>query len=101
MRIPAVLLPHRVTIRPYLGHGAAGPILGDPVRRRAFVEDVRRLVRDAEGYEVISETTVYLAPGIKLAPESEVTTLTRTARVITSTTLNHPQAPSHVALSLT
>ncbi|MFB8763837.1 hypothetical protein [Nocardiopsis alba] len=90
-----------MTIRPYLGHGAASPILGDPIRRRAYVEDARRLVRDAEGHEVVSETTVYLAPGVEVAPESEVTTPTRTARVITSATLDHPRAPSHVVLALT
>lgn len=105
MRVPRALLPHRVTVRRYLGTGAAGPVLGDPVELRAYVEDARRLVRRGiDGVEVVSETTVYLAPlpaGEEIPPESEVTTPTRTARVITASAFDHPAAPSHVALALT
>src|SRR5690606_41221972 len=61
--IPGFLLRHTVIIRPFLGEGPFGPSYGEPVQTRAWVDERRRLVRDPEGAEVVSEATVYLPPG--------------------------------------
>ncbi|HVK26439.1 MAG TPA: hypothetical protein VM677_34245 [Actinokineospora sp.] len=46
LQVPAVLLPHTITVRRYLGTGPYGDRDAEPVTvRRTFVEDRRRLVR--------------------------------------------------------
>ncbi|PSK95771.1 hypothetical protein CLV30_12823 [Haloactinopolyspora alba] len=51
---------HRVTVEPYEGEGAYGPIYGAPVADVAcYVENRRQLVRDRTGAEVVSDTTIY------------------------------------------
>jgi len=71
--IPGFLLRHTVIIRPFLGEGPFGPSYGDPVQARAWVDERRRLVRDPEGAEVVSEATVYLPPGTACPVGSLVT----------------------------
>ncbi|MFE3449627.1 hypothetical protein ACFXJ8_11895 [Nonomuraea sp. NPDC059194] len=58
--LPAWLLRHTVIVEPFEGEGPFGPEFGDQVTERAFIDEKRRLVRDAEGVEVVSETTVYM-----------------------------------------
>ncbi len=107
MQIPAVLLPHTITVRPYLGTGPYGDIHGDPVViRRTFVEDRRRLVRSTSGEEVVSETTVRTRPSEHIPVGSLVTVWAgtpqqRIALVITTNLFDHPSSWSHVELSLT
>jgi hypothetical protein len=107
VRIPAVLLPHTITVRPYLGTGPYGDVFGDPVIvRRTFVEDRRRLVRTATGEEVISETTVRTRPREHIPIGSQVTVWhgtphERTARVITTNLFDHPSSWSHLEITLT
>lgn len=55
--VPDWLFRHVVTVHPKTGDGAYGPVYGPPVELSAFVVDKRRLVRDATGAEVVSETT--------------------------------------------
>lgn len=86
--VPDFLLGHRVTIEPYEGEGAYGPTFGTAVTNvPAFVEDRRRLVRDRNGDEVVSETTVIVKPTVTCPAESRVTvwpgtSRQRTARVV-------------------
>jgi hypothetical protein len=107
VRIPAVLLPHTITVRPYLGTGPYGDMFGDPIDiRRTFVEDRRRLVRAATGEELISETTVRTRPGEHIPIGSKVTVWhntpnERTARVITANLFDHPSSWSHLEVALT
>ncbi|GGM65191.1 hypothetical protein GCM10012275_39670 [Longimycelium tulufanense] len=107
MQIPTALLPHTITVRPYLGTGPYGDVFGDPVTiRRAYVEDRRQLVRSPTGEEVISETTVRTQPGVHIPIGSKVTVWhgtphERTARVITANRFNHPSAPAHLEIALT
>lgn len=107
MRIPTVLLPHTVTVRPYLGIGPYGEVFGDPVVvRRTFVEDRRRLVRSSTGEEVVSETTVRARPQVHIPVGSLVTvwagtSAERTARALTSARYDHPSSWSHVEVALT
>ncbi|WP_424183850.1 hypothetical protein ACOBQX_17985 [Actinokineospora sp. G85] len=107
MQIPAVLLPHTITLRRYLGTGPYGDVHADPVLvRRVFVEDRRRLVRSSTGEEVISETTVRTRPGVYVPVGSLVTVWAgtpheRTARVIITNLFDHPSSWSHVEIALT
>lgn len=107
MQIPAVLLPHTVTVHPYLGTGAYGDVWGAPVVvREVFVEDRRRLVRNQSGEELVSESTVRTRPGVRIPVGSKVTVwqgtpLERTGRVITASLFDHPSSWSHVEVALT
>lgn len=105
--MPAFLLPHTVTVKPYTGNSAYGPTYGLPFAiNRAYIEDRRRLVRASDGAETISETTVITRPGTPIPTGSEVTVWPgkpgeRIGVVITSSTFDHPSAPAHLEITLT
>ncbi|OUC99319.1 hypothetical protein [Streptosporangium minutum] len=82
--LPAWLLVHQVLVEPAEGEGPFGPEYGDAVTVRCFVDEKRRLVRDAEGSEVVSETTVYMPLDTACPTGSRVTANGRTTTVITS-----------------
>jgi hypothetical protein len=78
-----------VTVTPYSGEGAYGPVYGDPVEVDCRVTYERKLVRNAEGDETVSEMTLYILPTVGgtatvdlFQPESPVTHLGRQGRVI-------------------
>lgn len=64
---------HTVTARPVTGHTAYGTTYGDPVQVVCFVDEQTRLVRDADGAEVVSTATIYTHPGTVLPVGTEVT----------------------------
>ncbi|WP_445396442.1 hypothetical protein ACSMX9_22590 [Streptomyces sp. LE64] len=73
-RVPRWLLRHRITIEPYEGDSAYGPLHGPPVPDvRAAVAEGRRLVRDQEGRQVVSTAQVVLEVGTVCPPESRIT----------------------------
>ncbi|GAA3144941.1 hypothetical protein Ppa06_58230 [Planomonospora parontospora subsp. parontospora] len=82
--LPQWLMRHTATIRPFLGDGAYGPVFGEEVTERCLADDERRLVRDADGTEVVSDLTLYMRPGVVCPPGSEVTVNGRTTTVIVS-----------------
>lgn len=94
--------PHTVTVEAYRGSGPYGDIYEQAVIvTPCFVDDTRRLVRAADGSQVISESTVY-APADTTAPTGSRVTLPsgRTTTVITSkarTAAGLP-LPEHVEL---
>ena len=59
MEIPGFLLRHQVFVRPQVGEGATGDVYGGAVPVRCFKDERRRLVRDTQGAEVVSEVTLY------------------------------------------
>ncbi|WP_242908673.1 hypothetical protein [Actinomadura terrae] len=72
--IPQWALVHRVTIEPYAGEGATGPVYGPPVNGvRALVEARTQYLRDADGNRTTSSTTVYFMPGTACPPRSRLT----------------------------
>jgi hypothetical protein len=106
VQVPTALLPHIITVRPFLGSGPYGDVFGDPVTYRAFAEDRRRLVRSASGEEVTSETTIHTGPDAVVPVGSQVTVWAdtpheRTARVITTSRYEHPGSWSHLEIALT
>ncbi|MFC8584223.1 hypothetical protein ACFUGD_06660 [Streptomyces sp. NPDC057217] len=89
------MLPHRVTIEPYLGDTAYGPTYGPPVPNvRAMVDESVRLVKDREGREVVSTAQVITDPHVVCPAESVVTLPTgRRAVVISSAPHTAPGLP--------
>ncbi|WP_188197220.1 hypothetical protein [Nonomuraea sp. SYSU D8015] len=73
MLIPEWVFTHTAVIEPFEGEGAYGPIFGDPVTKKCLVDDERRLVRNAEGSEVVSDTTIFFPPGTHCPEGSRVT----------------------------
>jgi hypothetical protein len=74
-----------VSVETFRGVGAGGrEVFDPPVDIDCVVEDGRKLVRAANGDEVISETTLYtdLANTAAFTADSKVTVPTRTARVL-------------------
>lgn len=93
MSLAALLSGDAVTVTPYYGETAYGPVYGDPIGVDCRVEYARKLVRNPAGDEVVSEATVYLLPTLPdgtptmeaFAIESVVTHAGREARVISAT----------------
>jgi hypothetical protein len=72
--IPPGLLRHRITIEPYLGASAVGPVYGPAVPNiRAFVDEEIHEVRSATGQQVVSSSTVICRLTEDVPPESRVT----------------------------
>ena len=63
MSVPTWLLVHTVTVTPRTGSGAYGTTYGDPFTLRCFRETGHKLVRAADGNEVVSSAQLYAAPG--------------------------------------
>lgn len=63
MRLPERLLPHTVTVRPYLGQSSTGKVYGIPFLLRCMAVGRRRMVRNSQGTEVLSTLTVVAMPG--------------------------------------
>ena len=61
--IPKRLLPQRLTYRPLEGSGPYGDVFGDPVTNvPCRIQYQNRIVRDAQGNEVVAACTIYLRP---------------------------------------
>lgn len=102
---------HTVTVETLTGTDGYGreqfaaPVILTPPDTGCFVEQKRRMVRDKDGVQVVSETTVYTRPEqIDLfTPGSRVTIRTAVAHVITAA-LNDSgdlDLPDHIAVALT
>ncbi|MFC8432255.1 hypothetical protein [Streptomyces sp. NPDC057253] len=73
MNLPASLLRHEVTVEPYEGDSAVGPLYGAPVTVRCFLEEKTRRVRAPDGREVVSSSTFYCRlDAVDALPESRV-----------------------------
>lgn len=96
---------HTITVQTLIGDDSWGPSYEATENVRCFIDETRTIVRDAQGAEVISETTVTAPPeyaGIFL-PGSLVMLPTREATVIKA---GHASSgpldlPDHVEVSLT
>ncbi|MFD8027816.1 hypothetical protein ACFV3F_03500 [Streptomyces sp. NPDC059717] len=74
MKLPGMWLRHRVTVEPYEGDSGVGPLFGDEVTVRCFLEQKTRLVRAPDGREVTSGATFYCRlDAVSAPPESRVT----------------------------
>ncbi|MEU6778554.1 hypothetical protein ABZ912_05075 [Nonomuraea angiospora] len=82
--LPDWLFRHEASIEPFEGDGAYGPIYGAAVTVKCLVDDERRLVRDAQGAETVSDTTIFFPPGTRCPEGSRVTVNGRVTTVIAS-----------------
>lgn len=84
--IAARTLATEAQVTAYQGDGAYGPVYAASVDVNVAVSEGRRLVRNSQGDQVVSETTLYAHPDDypTLTPESQVTVKGRTSRLITS-----------------
>lgn len=87
MLIADILMPHTVEVERFVGVTATGRKYDPPTAVRAFVDDTQKLVRDAQGAEVVSSTTVFLDAGQYAPPGSKVTVWKGTARARTAIVL--------------
>lgn len=85
MKLGRWAYPSTVTVERYAGQGPYGPSYDDAATVRCNVETVRRLVRDVDGREAVSETTLTIGPDVaELPAESRVTVDGTITTVITA-----------------
>ncbi|MER6505896.1 hypothetical protein ABT158_03745 [Nonomuraea sp. NPDC001636] len=83
--LPQWVLPHTATIEPFRGNGAYGPVYEPPIEDEpCLIDDERRMVRDDEGTEVVSDTTIFFLPGTRCPAGSRITANGRQMIAITS-----------------
>jgi hypothetical protein len=75
MKLPRYLLPHIVRIEPLIGNTAFGDIYGEPVDIPGRVELTQRLIKNAEGRDVVVTAKVLVneTPGLVLATQARLT----------------------------
>lgn len=73
--VPDYLLRHSVSVETYEGTAAYGDIYATAQPVKCFVDDARKVVRNTDGDEVVSESTIIarLADAPKLVEKSKVT----------------------------
>lgn len=104
MKLPRILTPDTVTVKPHEGEGAYGNIWGTPRELKwVRVEETTKLVRDKTGAEVVSTGRVFVRPEhMPIGVDSEITLPTgRTAVVLGVARFFGPPAPEHYVLHLT
>lgn len=84
MFMPGVLARQTVTVEPYEGDGAYGPVYGPQRTIQCRKDDTRRVVRDANGVEVTSDVTLWVPTNQKPLKTEDRVTLPdgRTTRVL-------------------
>lgn len=75
-----------VSVETYSGESGYGPLYAAAVSVVCNVQSSRKLVRNSSGDEVVSETTLHVAPDDAAAftPETRVTISSKVSTVITS-----------------
>ena len=73
MKLPKAAQPHTVTIKEYEGDGAYGPTYSDPYEVKGYFQQERKLVKDDEGNEIVSDAQFFTSEDIEPPPESIIT----------------------------
>ncbi|MFD8611077.1 hypothetical protein [Streptomyces sp. NPDC059631] len=89
--LPRWLLRHTVTIEPYEGSGAYGPVYGDPSAAAALVDETVKQIRDGTGTVTVSTAQVYAGPELVCPVGSRVTL--PDGRITRVLTVSHHTAP--------
>ena len=76
-----------MSVETYAGQGAYGPAYSAAVSVSCSVDATRKMVRDSEGRETVSELTLFVHPDDSeyFTPESRVTYSSRTSTVLSAT----------------
>lgn len=95
---------HTATIETFTGAGAYGDVFASPVTVSCFVDPSRRLIRNANGEQVVSESTLYtpVTNAALFTNDSRVTVNGVVARVVKVNTLTSGvlDLPDHTAINL-
>lgn len=92
MIIPGLYLGHRVTVEPFEGTGAYGPVYGSPVADvPALVSTTHRMTRDRTGAQVLSTAQVICQPDVNCPVGSHITL--PDGRMTTAISVGHHTAP--------
>ncbi len=73
MRMPKAIQPHKVSIKEYEGDGAYGPVYSDPYNSTGYFQEERKVVKNKEGNEVVSDAQYYTSDDISPPTESIIT----------------------------
>jgi hypothetical protein len=84
VKVRRSLLKDTVAVQTYSGDSAYGPLYAAAVSIQCHVDQTRRLVRNRDGKEVVSEATLFVHPydADRLLPESLVTIAGRETRIL-------------------
>lgn len=93
-------LSQPATVEDYLGSGAYGATFGPPREISCWIEEGRKVVRDNDGNEVLSDTTLICSPDVDVPVESKVSVGGRTSFVIATATHRRPSGPHHTEINL-
>lgn len=100
MRLPKEWTPHTVSVRPFLGVGGNGPIIGESQTiENVYVKDISEIVTDDDGQEAVSRATVRFSLEDLPAKGSLITVWPGTphayeASLFKVSRLDHPAWPS-------
>lgn len=103
-RLPRWMRQHRITVEPYLGAGAYGPLYGPAVPVGCFLDENTHTVRSPNGTQVTSSSTALCALDTAAPALSRVTLADgRTTTVINALRRDGGRlpVPSHLELQLT
>lgn len=92
----------QVTIKPFAGvSGNGSDTYGPDVVLTAIVDDTRRLIRDAQGNQVISETTIMVPLGTNVPLKSQVVLPSRTTVALSVLEIDGGRlpVPSHLEVA--
>jgi hypothetical protein len=95
--IPQFLLNNSVTVTPYTGSSAYGPIYGIAFTAKCRFEPTDELKVDADGRELKTKGRLFFNLGENVTPESKVLFEGTTYRVIT--VVNHPESHLEVYIA--
>jgi hypothetical protein len=82
MGLPLRKRTHTITVEPFQGDSAYGPVFGAPVQVTCRVDEAQRLVRSNTGEEVVSSSTVFCDLDTVIPAGSRVTVNGRTTTVL-------------------
>lgn len=99
IRIPRFMFPTPVTFTPKSGEGAYGPIYGDPFTVQGRVEPEVRVIRGADGQDIVTSGRVFTGPGITIYPQSTVEIDGETFTVIRAA-LQHGPSGEHTHIEV-
>lgn len=83
MSIPSYLLVHTASVEPYEGSGAYGDVFAAAFDLPCYFEMERKIVRDSDGDDAVSEGQVHADLGPEIKPGSRVTVNGYESTVIT------------------
>lgn len=97
------MMGHTVSVETFAGDTGVGPTYADAASVTCNADTGRKLVRDREGNEVISELTLHVpySDEAKFTPESKVTYSSRISRVIIASTKTYKGTVAYVEVSCT